>query len=99
MLTGTRRVLSGGSPSISSLLRRHKHVLPELPYGYKALEPVISGEIMELHHSKHHATYVNNLNATEEKMKDCVEKGTIDVEYSVVFLILCLKQNYTQKSK
>lgn len=29
-------------------------ILPELPYEYNALEPVISGEIMELHHSKHH---------------------------------------------
>ncbi|UPR01985.1 superoxide dismutase [Chloropicon primus] len=31
-----------------------KHTLPDLPYDYSALEPVISGEIMELHHSKHH---------------------------------------------
>ena len=32
--------------------------LPDLPYDYGALEPHISGEIMELHHGKHHATYV-----------------------------------------
>ena len=32
--------------------------LPELPYDYAALEPHISAKIMELHHSKHHATYV-----------------------------------------
>ena len=31
-----------------------KYVLPELPYAYDALEPHISAEIMELHHSKHH---------------------------------------------
>lgn len=36
--------------------------LPELPYDYDALEPVISVEIMELHHRKHHQGYVNNLN-------------------------------------
>ena len=36
--------------------------LPELPYDYAALEPYISGKIMELHHSKHHQTYVNGLN-------------------------------------
>lgn len=55
------------------------HTLPPLPYGYnvsltvlihqsithisQALEPVISKQIMELHHQKHHQTYVNNLNA------------------------------------
>ncbi|KAF3940855.1 hypothetical protein ABW19_dt0206993 [Dactylella cylindrospora] len=38
------------------------YTLPELPYAYAALEPYISAQIMELHHSKHHATYVLNLN-------------------------------------
>jgi hypothetical protein len=37
--------------------------LPELPYGYSALEPFINAEIMELHHGKHHQTYVNNYNS------------------------------------
>jgi len=41
--------------------------LPPLPYDYNALEPHISGEIMKLHHTKHHQTYVTNLNAAEEK--------------------------------
>ena len=36
--------------------------LPDLPYDYAALEPVISGKIMELHHGKHHNAYVTNLN-------------------------------------
>jgi len=36
--------------------------LPDLPYDYDALEPVISKKIMELHHGKHHAAYVNNVN-------------------------------------
>ncbi|KAJ5682674.1 hypothetical protein N7462_005839 [Penicillium macrosclerotiorum] len=39
------------------------HALPPLPYAYDALEPVISKQIMELHHQKHHQTYINNLNA------------------------------------
>ncbi|KAG8833720.1 hypothetical protein FRC17_010183 [Serendipita sp. 399] len=41
------------------------HTLPPLPYDYNALEPYISQEIMELHHKKHHQTYVNGLNAAE----------------------------------
>ena len=49
---------------------RQKHTLPPLAYDYKALEPVISGEIMELHHTKHHATYVNNLNAAEDQLRE-----------------------------
>lgn len=36
--------------------------LPQLPYAYNALEPVIDAQTMEIHHSKHHAAYVNNLN-------------------------------------
>lgn len=57
---------------------RNKHTLPELPYDYSALEPVISRDIMTLHHSKHHATYVANLNAAEEKLKQAIEKGDVD---------------------
>jgi len=42
------------------------HTLPPLPYSYDALEPYISRQIMELHHKKHHQTYVNALNAAEQ---------------------------------
>jgi Fe-Mn family superoxide dismutase len=48
--------------------------LPELPYGYSALEPVISGQIMEIHHSKHHATYVTNLNKALEQYAEAEAK-------------------------
>ncbi|KAI0804829.1 manganese superoxide dismutase [Irpex lacteus] len=43
-----------------------QHTLPPLDYGYDALEPFISKEIMTLHHTKHHQTYVNALNAAEQ---------------------------------
>jgi len=43
-----------------------QHTLPDLPYAYDALEPFISRQIMELHHKKHHQTYVNALNAAEQ---------------------------------
>ena len=42
------------------------HTLPALPYAYDGLEPYISKQIMELHHKKHHQTYVNALNAAEQ---------------------------------
>ena len=38
------------------------HALPKLPYDYTALEPHIDAQTMEIHHSKHHQAYVNNLN-------------------------------------
>src|SRR4051794_20586216 len=51
------------------------YTLPDLPYDYGALEPHISGKIMELHHDKHHATYVAGLNTTLEKIADARDKG------------------------
>lgn len=62
-------------PALGSLGSRQKHSLPDLPYDYGALEPHINAQIMQLHHSKHHATYVNNLNAIEEKYLEALEKG------------------------
>jgi Fe-Mn family superoxide dismutase len=44
--------------------------LPELGYAYDALEPHIDARTMEIHHSKHHAAYTNNLNAALEKHAD-----------------------------
>ena len=44
--------------------------LPDLPYAFDALEPHISAEIMELHHDKHHATYVAGANAALEALEE-----------------------------
>lgn len=49
--------------------------LPDLAYDFSALEPVIAGQIMELHYSKHHNTYVTNLNAALEKYQEMEKKG------------------------
>jgi len=43
------------------------YILPKLNYDFKALEPVISSNLLEIHYLKHHQTYVNNLNALLEK--------------------------------
>ncbi len=51
------------------------HTLPALPYAYDALTPVISAEIMELHHSKHHQTYVDKLNTALEPYQEFREKS------------------------
>lgn len=62
------------------------HTLPKLDYGYDALEPHISGEIMTLHHTKHHQTYVNGLNAAEEAYaKAATPKEQIKLQAALKF--------------
>src|SRR6478735_4507422 len=46
------------------------YTLPELSYDYGALEPHISGKIMELHHSKHHQAYVTGINQALEQLEE-----------------------------
>ncbi|HGM5582201.1 TPA: superoxide dismutase [Pseudomonas putida] len=60
------------------------YTLPALPYAYDALEPHIDTQTMEIHHSKHHQTYVNNLNAAIE--------GTEWAEWPVDKLVGAVKQ-------
>ncbi len=50
------------------------YTLPDLPYDYGALEPSYSGQILELHHDKHHAAYVAGANTTLEKLADARSK-------------------------
>ncbi|WP_411503418.1 superoxide dismutase [Brevibacillus centrosporus] len=51
------------------------HQLPALPYAHNALEPHIDAQTMEIHHGRHHATYVNNLNAALEAHADLQDKS------------------------
>ena len=51
------------------------HVLPELPYAYNALEPVIDEQTLRLHHDKHHAGYVKGLIQAEEKLAEARVAG------------------------
>jgi superoxide dismutase, Fe-Mn family len=54
-----------------------QYTLPDLRYDYGALEPHISGRIMELHHDKHHAAYVKGANTTLEKLEQAREKDDL----------------------
>jgi superoxide dismutase, Fe-Mn family len=53
--------------------------LPPLPYDFAALEPHIDAKTMEIHHGKHHQTYVNNLNAAIEKAPELAKKSLDDL--------------------
>ncbi|CAK8672157.1 superoxide dismutase [Mn], mitochondrial-like [Clavelina lepadiformis] len=76
--------------SAATITSRSKYTLPDLPYDYDALEPHISTDIMRLHHSKHHAAYVNNLNVAAEKL--ATAQSASDVS-SIIALEPALKFN------
>jgi Fe-Mn family superoxide dismutase len=52
--------------------------LPDLAYGYRDLEPLLAAEILELHHAKHHAAYVNGANAALEALDEARERDDFD---------------------
>ena len=64
--------------------------LPDLPYDFGALEPVISAEIMQIHHSKHHNAYVTNLNLAMTKLEEATAKGDTS---SIIALQQAIKFN------
>ena len=53
------------------------YTLPDLPYDYSALEPSISGAIMELHHSKHHQAYVTGANTALAQLAEARDSGNL----------------------
>ncbi|KAJ1299422.1 hypothetical protein OPQ81_012031 [Rhizoctonia solani] len=70
-----------------------KVTLPDLPYDYKALEPHISGEIMTLHHKKHHQTYVNGYNTAQESLMQFVGDGSVHAARQQIALQAAIKFN------
>ena len=57
--------------------------LPPLTYDYGSLEPYIDTQTMQIHHDKHHATYVNNLNAVTDKFPELKELGIVDLNKAI----------------
>ncbi len=55
-----------------------RYVLPDLEYDFGALEPHISGRIMELHHGKHHRAYVDGANKLLDQLQEARQKGAYD---------------------
>jgi Fe-Mn family superoxide dismutase len=64
----------GAPPSSAPDVGTGPYKLPPLPYSYGALEPYIDTRTMEIHHDKHHATYVKNLNAAVAAHSDLAQK-------------------------
>jgi Fe-Mn family superoxide dismutase len=56
-----------------------KHELPKLPYAYNALDPHLDARTMEIHHTKHHQAYVNNLNAALEQEPALFDVKLVDL--------------------
>jgi Fe-Mn family superoxide dismutase len=55
------------------------YTLPELPYAYDALEPYIDARTMEIHHTKHHQTYITNLNNALKDYPELQQKSVEDL--------------------
>jgi Fe-Mn family superoxide dismutase len=69
-----------------------RYELKPLPYDYSALEPVISKEILMLHHDKHHQPYVNGANAALEKL-ELARDGNQEISIKAVMKDLSFNLN------
>lgn len=67
--------------------QQQRFTLPELPYDFSALEPVISAKIMQLHYSKHHNAYVTNLNKAMEQLAEAEQKQDLAAEIALQSVI------------
>ena len=73
---------------------KHKRIeLPNLPYSYDALEPVISKKIMELHHTRHHLAYVTGANAAMDRLEKARAGEGLDIDYKATMRDLSFHLN------
>jgi Fe-Mn family superoxide dismutase len=83
------RSVSSKNVTARAKFSSEKCVVPDLPYDYDALQPFISAEIMQLHHDKHHATYVSGLNTAYDQLGDALAKKelskVIELEKNIRF--------------
>ncbi len=73
---------------------KHKRIeLPNLPYAYDALEPVISKKVMELHHTRHHLAYVTGANAAMDKLEKARAGEGMEIDYKATMRDLSFHLN------
>lgn len=73
---------------------KHKRIeLPDLPYAYDALTPVISKKIMELHHTRHHLAYVTGANAAMDKLEKFRMGEGLEIDYKATMRDLSFHLN------
>jgi Fe-Mn family superoxide dismutase len=102
-------------PAISFEVKNmEEYKLPDLPYACSALEPYIDEATMRLHHGKHHAAYVNGLNAALKKLEEARLKGDLSavqalskqlafhgsghIMHSIFWEVMCPKEKSTEPS-
>lgn len=76
-LRSATRLVSKSAATSSIGAVRTKVSLPDLDWDFNALEPYISGQINELHYTKHHQTYVNGFNTSTEQLAEAKSKGEV----------------------
>lgn len=73
---------------------KHKRIeLPDLPYAYDALAPVISKKIMELHHTRHHLAYVTGANAAMDRLEKARAGEGMEIDYKATMRDLSFHMN------
>jgi Fe-Mn family superoxide dismutase len=80
----TALAAEGGKPGFT---------LPKLPYAYDALEPYIDAETMHIHHDKHHAAYVKNLNDALKDQPELLKKGIAEILANISTVPEKIRQN------